>query len=98
MTLLLEVAATVAPVFLLALVGWLWTRRGWAYDVEFVTRLSMTLSVPCLIFMALVRSDVDPGSCATPCSPRSSPMSRSAAWSGGWRAGSGSTWRPTGRR
>ena len=60
MTLLGEVAATVAPVFLLALVGWLWTLRGWAYDVEFVTRRSMTLSVPCLIFMALLRSDVDP--------------------------------------
>jgi malate permease and related proteins len=61
MTLLVEVTTTVAPVFLLAVVGYLWTRRGWAYDVEFVTRLSMTLSVPCLIFMALVRSDVDPG-------------------------------------
>lgn len=61
MTLFLEVAATVAPVFLLALIGFLWMRHGWAYDVEFVTRLSMTLSVPCLIFMALVRSDVDPG-------------------------------------
>ena len=60
MTLLLEVAATVAPVFLLALIGLAWTRRGWTYDVEFVTRLSMTLSIPCLIFMALVRSDVDP--------------------------------------
>ena len=22
-------------------------RRGWSYDVEFVTRLSMTLSIPC---------------------------------------------------
>jgi malate permease and related proteins len=61
MPLLVEVATTVAPVFLLALVGFLWTRGGWSYDVEFVTRLSMTLSVPCLIFMALVRSDVDPG-------------------------------------
>jgi predicted permease len=35
-------------------------RRGWHYAVEFVTRLSMTLSIPCLIVMALVRSDVDP--------------------------------------
>ena len=50
----------VAPVFLLAAIGFAWVRRGWTYDVEFVTRLSMTLSIPCLIFMALVRSDVDP--------------------------------------
>ena len=61
MALLLTVIATVAPVFLIALVGWLWTRRGWSYDVAFVTRLSMSLSIPCLIFMALVRSDVDQG-------------------------------------
>ena len=60
MSLLQEVASAVAPVFLLALIGFAWTRRGWKYDVEFVTRLSMTLSIPCLIFMALVRSDVDP--------------------------------------
>jgi predicted permease len=60
MTLLLEVASAVAPVFLIALIGFAWTRHGWNYDVEFVTRLSMTLSTPCLIFMALVRSNVDP--------------------------------------
>jgi predicted permease len=60
MTLILEVASAVAPVFLIALIGFAWTRHGWNYDVEFVTRLSMTLSTPCLIFMALVRSNVDP--------------------------------------
>ena len=60
MPLFLEVAEIVAPVFLLAAIGFAWVRRGWAYDVEFVTRLAMTLSIPCLIFMALVRSDVDP--------------------------------------
>lgn len=61
MSLVAEVAQTVAPVFLMALIGFVWTRRGFAYDVAFVTRLSMSLSIPCLIFMALVRSDVDPG-------------------------------------
>ena len=48
-------------------------RRGWAYDVEFVTRLSMTLSIPCLIFMALVRSDVDPRLLRDTCWRRSPP-------------------------
>jgi predicted permease len=57
---LLQVLQIVAPVFLLAAIGYGWVRRGWNYDVEFVTRLAMTLSIPCLIFMALVRSDVDP--------------------------------------
>jgi malate permease and related proteins len=60
MPLFLVVAQIVAPVFLLAVIGFWWVRRGWHYDVEFVTRLSMTISIPCLIFMALVRSDVDP--------------------------------------
>jgi malate permease and related proteins len=58
--LVLQVLQVVVPVFLLATIGYFWVRRGWAYDVEFVTRLSMTLSIPCLIFMALMRSDVDP--------------------------------------
>jgi predicted permease len=61
MHLILEVVQVVAPVFLLSAIGWVWVRGKWSYDVEFVTRLSMTLSVPCLIFMALVRSDVDAG-------------------------------------
>jgi malate permease and related proteins len=60
MDLLHHVASAVAPVFLLALIGFAWKRRGWAYDVAFVTRLSMTISTPCLVFMALVRSQVDP--------------------------------------
>ena len=61
MGLVLQVAQIVAPVFLLAAIGYGWVRAGWTYDVEFVSRLSMTLGTPCLIFMALMRSDVDPG-------------------------------------
>ena len=61
MALLLELLHIVTPVFALAALGYGWTRMRLAYDVAFVTRLSMSVSVPCLIFMALVRSDVDPG-------------------------------------
>lgn len=61
MSLLLQVAQIVAPVFLLAALGYGWVRvLGWDYDVAFVSRLGLTVSVPCLIFMALVRSKVDP--------------------------------------
>lgn len=56
MALVLEVFQVVAPVFFLALIGLVWVRAGWAYDIEFVTRLSMTVSVPCLIFVALMNS------------------------------------------
>ncbi len=60
MTLTLTVLEIVAPVFLLAAVGFGWVRLGFEYRMEFVTRLAMTLSVPCLIFTALMKTDVDP--------------------------------------
>ncbi|EAQ03974.1 auxin efflux carrier family protein [Pseudooceanicola batsensis HTCC2597] len=50
----------VAPVFLLAAIGFAWVKAGFEYRVEFVTRLAMTLSVPCLIFVALMRADIEP--------------------------------------
>jgi len=56
----LTVLQTVAPVFLLAFVGFAWVKAGFEFRLEFVTRLSMTLSVPCLIFVALMRSKADP--------------------------------------
>lgn len=60
MTIALTVIEIVAPVFLLAAIGYLWVRLGFEYRVEFVTRLAMTLSVPCLIFVALMETEVDP--------------------------------------
>lgn len=60
MTIIPTVVQTIAPVFLLALVGFIWVKAGFEYKVEFVTRLSMTLSVPCLIFVALMNSQVSP--------------------------------------
>lgn len=60
MRLVLEVAQIVAPVFVLALVGAVWVKAGFEYRLEFVTRLGTTLAVPCLIFTALMTSEVDP--------------------------------------
>ncbi len=60
MALFLQVLQIVAPVFLLAAIGFCWVRLGLEYRVEFVTRLAMTLAIPCLIFMALVRTEIDP--------------------------------------
>jgi predicted permease len=56
----LTVLEIVAPVFILASVGFIWVKMGFEYRVEFVTRLAMTLSVPCLIFVALMKTEVDP--------------------------------------
>jgi predicted permease len=56
----LTVLNITAPVFILAAVGFGWVKLGFEYRVEFVTRLAMTLSVPCLIFVALMNADIAP--------------------------------------
>lgn len=60
MLLALEVLQIIAPVFLLAGIGFVWARLGFEYKVQFVTRLTMNLSVPALIFVALIRTEIDP--------------------------------------
>lgn len=59
MNLLVTVLEIVAPVFLLAFIGFVWVKRGYEYRIEFVTQLAMTLSVPCLIFVALMKAEID---------------------------------------
>ncbi len=55
----------VTPVFLLGAIGFAWVRMGFEYQVEFVTRLAMTLAVPCLIFTSLMRTEIGPAALAT---------------------------------
>ncbi|MEM6620150.1 MAG: AEC family transporter [Pseudomonadota bacterium] len=59
MTVLVTVLQTVTPVFLLALIGVVWVRLGYDYSVQFVTRMAMSLSVPCLIFTALMNTEIE---------------------------------------
>jgi len=58
--LVLTVGEVVAPVFILAAIGFVWVKMGFEYELEFVTRMSMTLGVPCLIFTSLMRTEIDP--------------------------------------
>lgn len=60
MSLVLQVLQIVAPVFILGGIGVVWVKLGWEYRVQFVTRLTMTLSVPALIFVALMKTEIDP--------------------------------------
>ena len=62
MNVILTVAEIVAPVFLLAALGFAWVKLGYEYRVGFVTQLAMTLSIPCLIFTALMQTEIDIGS------------------------------------
>lgn len=65
MNIALTVLNITAPVFILAAVGFAWVKLGFEYRVAFVTRLAMTLAVPCLIFVALMQSKVEPSALAT---------------------------------
>lgn len=60
MTIFLTVTEIVAPVFILAAIGYIWVQLKLAYDIEFVTRVTMTISTPCLIFSALTHTDISP--------------------------------------
>ena len=65
MNLTLTELEIVAPVFLLAGVGFAWVRLGQEYRIEFVTKLAMTLSLPALIFVSLMQTEIDPNALAT---------------------------------
>lgn len=65
MSIVLTVLEIVAPVFLLAAIGFAWVKLGFDYRIEFVTRLAMTLSVPSLIFVALMKTDIAPDALTT---------------------------------
>ncbi|MEM9781568.1 MAG: AEC family transporter [Pseudomonadota bacterium] len=55
-----ELFGIVAPVIILAGAGYAWAWAGWPFDLEFITRLSLSFSVPCLIFATLVEADISP--------------------------------------
>lgn len=55
-----QIFTVTAPVFLLAFCGWVWAKRRAPFDLEFVTRISLTFSIPCLMFATLVKAEIDP--------------------------------------
>jgi predicted permease len=62
--LVFTVLEIVAPVFLLAGIGFAWVKLGFEYRITFVTQMVMTLSLPCLIFVSLMQTKVDPAALA----------------------------------
>jgi len=56
MDLVAALAAVIAPVFALSLVGYLWGRFGRAFDHHFVTELVTLVGAPCLVFSTLTRA------------------------------------------
>ncbi len=48
-----ELASIVAPVYLIAGLGYGWARRSRHYDMPFITDLVMNIGAPCLLFASL---------------------------------------------
>lgn len=49
------ITAVMAPVFLIAALGYGWARAGLPYDGAFVTTLMINVATPCLVFATLLR-------------------------------------------
>jgi predicted permease len=63
--LLSDIAAVVAPVFLIAALGYGWARAGLPFDGAFVTTLMINAATPCLVFATLSGVQVEAGRLAT---------------------------------
>ena len=59
LSLFLSVLEVCAPVFIVAGIGFFWKKFGYEYRIEFVTKLVMSLTIPCLIFSALIQTQID---------------------------------------
>ena len=55
---LLNILEIVAPVFILAAVGYSWVKLGFEYRVEFITQFATALALPCLVFTALMKTEI----------------------------------------
>ncbi|WP_110994992.1 AEC family transporter [Pseudomonas sichuanensis] len=52
--------AVLAPVFIVAGIGYTWARRGLDYPTEFIARVVMTVGTPALVLSTLNRTQLDP--------------------------------------
>jgi predicted permease len=58
---LAELFAVLAPVFIVAGIGFAWARSGHAYPTDFIARLVMTIGTPSLVLSTLSRTELDAG-------------------------------------
>ena len=56
---LYDIFAIIAPVFICALIGYTWVKRGHAFETPFVSNLVMNVGAPCLIFSTFMAIDLD---------------------------------------
>ena len=54
-----DLFSIIAPVFICAGVGFIWSKQGHPFDVDFVTSLVTNIGVPCLVFYSLTSTELD---------------------------------------
>tara|TARA_B100000123_G_C25707938_1_gene418503 strand:+ start:103 stop:996 length:894 start_codon:yes stop_codon:yes gene_type:complete len=59
LSVLLEIATIIAPLFVIAGIGFAWGRSGMPFDTNMIGSLVVNFAVPCLIFSTLTRLEVD---------------------------------------
>ena len=61
---LIELINIIAPVLIIASIGYVWVKRGIEFPTEFVTRINMNFGAPCLIFVGVLNLGSDLGTAA----------------------------------
>ena len=54
----LDLLGIVVPVFVCAIIGFVWAKLGKAFDSETITGLTVQIGTPCLVFDTLTRLDL----------------------------------------
>ncbi|MFP3831238.1 AEC family transporter, partial [Pseudomonas sp. SIMBA_021] len=52
--------AVLAPVFIVAGIGYAWARKGLDYPTDFIARVVMTVGTPSLVLSTLSRTELNP--------------------------------------
>jgi hypothetical protein len=60
LSILIDIAAIIAPLFAIAGIGFAWGRSGKPFDTNMVGMLTVNFGVPCLIFSTLTKLQVSP--------------------------------------
>lgn len=56
---LIDILAIIAPVFICAIIGFTWVKRGHAYDTGFVSKIVTNIGAPCLIFSTFTNIEIE---------------------------------------
>ena len=59
MLLVLTVLKIISPIFFLGIIGYFWEKTEIEYPIKFVTKLTMNIALPCLIFTSLMNTEIE---------------------------------------